>query len=478
VILEWVAGAVAESHDVYFGTDADTVANATKASPEYKGSKALGDESYDPGNLMLNTAYFWRIDEVNDTNPDSPWEGNVWSFTTGDYFVIDDFEIYDANDNQIWFAWHDGLGAGAPGTPGYLPGNGTGSAVGDETTPSYTEETIVHGGNQSMPITFDNNKQGFAKYSEVEYTLTDQKDWTEEGVVNLSLWFRGNPASVGSFAEGPIGTYTMTASGTDIWDVGPSGGPYHDEFHYAYKTLSGTGSIQAKIESIDNTNNWAKAGVMIRETLSGDSKHAMMIVSAASGVSFQRRPETGLASAADTTADLAAPYWVKIERDLAGNFSGYSSADGVAWQKVGLSVPVQMATNVYIGLAVTSHDADLTCQAVLSNVTTTGNVTGQWASQDIGIESNDAEPLYVAVSNASGAPAVVVHDDPAASQIDVWTEWIIPLQDLADLGIALTSVDKIAIGLGTQGNMTVPGGKGKIYVDDIRLLQPAEEPAE
>jgi hypothetical protein len=476
VILEWVAGAVAESHDVYFGMDADAVKNATKASAEYKGPKALGEESYDPGKLTLNTAYFWRIDEVNSTNPDSPWEGNVWSFATGDYFVIDDFEAYDANDNQIWYAWHDGLGAGAQGTPDYLPGNGTGSAVGDEATASYTEETIVHGGNQSMPIVFDNNKQGFAKYSEVELTLADQRDWTEEGVVNLSLWFRGNPPSVGSFAEGPVGTYTMTASGTDIWDVGPADGQYHDEFHFAYKMLTGIGSIQAKVESLDETDPWAKAGVMIRETLNGNSKHAMMIVSAASGVSFQRRPETGGASAADTTADLAAPYWVKIERDLAGNFSAYSSADGVSWQKVGLSEPIQMATNVYIGLAVTSHDAALTCQAVLTNVTTTGNVTGQWASQDIGIESNDAEPLYVAVSNSTGAPAVIVHEDPAAAQINQWTQWIIPLQDLADLGITLTNVDRIAIGLGTQGNTTVPGGKGKMYIDDIRLLQPAPEP--
>jgi hypothetical protein len=478
VVLEWVAGAVAESHDVYFGSDADAVMNATTDSPEYKGSQALGEESYDPGKLTLNTTYYWRIDEVNSTSPDSPWEGNVWSFTTGDYFVIDDFEVYDANDNQIWYAWHDGLGAGAPGTPDYLAGNGTGSAVGDENTASYTEETIVHGGNQSMPLAFDNNKDGFAKYSEVELTLADQRDWTEEGVTNLSLWFRGNPPSVGSFTEGPVGTYTITASGTDIWDVGPADGQYHDEFHFAYKMLTGTGSIQAKVESVTETDAWAKAGVMIRETLNGNSKHAMMIVSAASGVSFQRRPETGGASADDTTADLVAPYWVKIERDIAGNFSAYSSADGVSWQKVGLSEPIQMATNVYIGLAVTAHNATATCEGVITNVTTTGNVTGQWASQDIGIESNDPEPLYVAVSNSTGAPAVIVHDDPAAAQIDTWTQWIIPLQDIADQGITLTNVDSIAIGLGTQGNTTVPGGNGKMYIDDIRLLQPEEEPAE
>ena len=281
VVLSWDAGAVAASHEVYFGTDSEAVKNATKTSSEYKGPKALGEESYDPGKLTLNSTYYWRIDEVNGVSPDSPWAGNVWSFTTGNFFAIDDFEDYDAAENQIWFAWHDGLGAGAPGTPGYIPGNGTGSAVGDETTLSYTEETIVNGGIQSMPLVFDNNKQGYSKYSEVELTLTDQRDWTEEGVVELSLWFHG---------------------------------------------------------------------------------------------------------------------------DL----------------------------------------------------------------------NNSAEPLYVAVSNIAGTPAVVVHDDPAAATIDTWTEWVIPLQAFADQGIILTNVDRIAFGLGTKGNMTVPGGSGKMFYDDVRLYRSRE----
>ncbi len=468
VVLGWDAGAVAASHEVYFGADADAVANATTTSPEYKGPKALGDESYDPGMLTLNTAYYWRIDEVNDS-PDSPWAGNVWSFTTGDYFVIDDFEIYDANDNQIWYAWHDGLGYGAPGTADYFAGNGTGAAVGDETTASYTEETIINGGLQSMPVAYDNNKQGFSKYSEVELTLSAVRDWTAEGVTELSLWFRGYPASVGSFVEGPTGTYTMTASGADIWTES-------DEFHYAYKTLAGVGSMIAKVESIDNTNNWAKAGVMIRESLDPGSVHATMVVTPAQGVSFQRRPMTGAAStsANSTAGDEVAPYWIKIERDIAGNFSAYHSTNGSTWQKQGASENITMGSNVYIGLAVTSHDAALTCQAVFTNVTTTGTVGPQWAHQDIGIASNAAEPLYVAVSNTAGTPAVVVHDDPAAANIDTWTEWVIPLQALADQGIVLTNVDRIAIGLGTQGNTTIPGGSGKMFFDDIRLYQPRE----
>jgi hypothetical protein len=111
---------------------------------------------------------------------------------------------------------------------------------------------------------------------------------------------------------------------------------------------------------------------------------------------------------------------------------------------------------------------------VLSNVTTTGTVSGQWTNEDIGIASNDAEPLYVAVSNSAGQPAVVVNDNSNAAQLDVWTKWVIPLQAFADQGINLTNVDRIAIGLGTQGNTTIPGGSGKMFFDDIRLEREAE----
>jgi hypothetical protein len=468
-ILKWGAGVSATSHEVYFGTDADAVANADKNSPEYKGTKALDDESFDPGKLAWHTEYFWRIDEVNDLNPDSPWVGNLWSFTTGDFLVIDNFEDYDAGENQIWYSWIDGLGFGAPGSDPYNPGNGTGSAVGDENSPSYTEETIVHSGGKAMPLSYDNNKQGYAKYSETELTLTYPRDWTEEDVAELSLWFRGYPGSVGSFVEGPVGTYTMTASGADIWLVN---GVEADEFHFAYKMLTGVGSITARVDSVENTNVWAKAGVMIRETLDPDSAHAMMVVTPAQGVSFQRRPGTGATSANTDAAELAAPYWVKIERDIAGNFTGYSSANGTTWDMLGTE-NIPMGANTYIGLALTSHDADLTCQAVFSNVTTTGTVNGQWAHQDIGILSNDAEPLYVAVSNSTGSPAIVVHDNPAASQIDTWTEWVIPLSALADQGINLTNIDRIALGLGDRNNPQ-PGGSGKMFFDDIRLYRSRE----
>jgi|GEM_PF-1366409 len=471
VSLTWTASLNDVSHDVYFGTDRDAVVNADTSDTTgvYRGRQAA--TSYTPPEVLRwrTTPYYWRIDEYN---PDATISmGDVWSFTVtvADNLVVEDFESYDASEgNHIWFAWHDGIGYGVPGFPPFFTGNGTGAAVGDEATRSFTEESIVHGGGQSMPLSYNNNKQGFAYYSETYLTLVAPRDWTNYDVGELSIWFRGHPGVVGSFVEGPVGTYTMTGSGADIWAVE---GVETDEFHFAYKTLTGAGSIVAKVESVDNTHVWAKAGVMIRETLNPDSAHAMMVVTPSSGVSFQRRRGTGGTRVKMDATGIVAPYWVKIERDLAGNFRAYSSANGSTWQMLGFSEPIQMGANVYIGLAVTSHDAAQTCQAVFSNVTTTGSVGSQWASQDIGITSNDAEPLYVAVSNSAGAPAVVVHDDPAVAQIDTWTEWIIPLQAFADQGIDLANVDRIAIGLGTKGNITVPGGSGKMYFDDIRLCR-------
>ena len=470
-VLSWKSGKRASLHNVYFGMDEEAVRSADTSSPEYKGTQELGSESYDPGILELETSYYWRVDEVNNLDANSPWTGEVWSFTVGDYLIVDDFEAYNTTDNQIWFAWHDGLGAGTPGIDPYFPGNGTGAAIGDDTTGSYTEEIIVHGGGQSMPFWYDNNKQGFAYYSEAEMVLSSGNDWTREGVKELSLWFRGYSATVGSFAEGPTGTYTITASGTDIADQA-------DEFHFAYKMMSGPGSIVARVLSVSDINEpWARAGIMIRETLEPGSKHGFASVTSSSGVASQGRITTDGDSFSSNQGGITAPHWVKLERDMGGNFTASHSVDGTNWVAVSGATAqgIQMTANIYVGLAVTSNNAVETCEAQFSNVTITGNVTQQqWMSQDIGITSNEAESMYVALNGN----AVIYHDDPEASLIDALTEWRIDLQEFADLNVDLTSIDSIAIGIGSKGNMTTPGGVGKMYFDDIRLYRPIAAPEE
>ncbi len=174
--LAWTPGFGA-SYEIYFGADA--------ASLELKGSGSLGSESYDPGLLEWDTTYYWRVDEVNNANPDSPWTGPLWSFTTANFLIIDDFEAYnDINEgepgsNRIYNAWIDG----------YLdPTNG--SQAGHLDAPFY-EESIVHSGNKSMPLYYDNA----VGKSEATLTLTSNRDWTVKGVNTLTIWFRGVAAN-------------------------------------------------------------------------------------------------------------------------------------------------------------------------------------------------------------------------------------------------------------------------------------------
>jgi hypothetical protein len=457
--LTWRPGDTAAQHDIYLGMDEQAVqsADATDTTGIYRGRQA--GTTYTPAEpFEWGQNYFWRIDEFNTDETNS--RGGVRAIMVADFRLIDDFESYTDNDvdnEAIWQNWIDGFG---------VPTNG--SQVG-YVLPPYAEGTIVNGGSQSMPFSYENTVG--VTNSQAELTLAAPRDWTAHGVGILSLWFRGYPPTVGSFTEGPVGTYTMTAAGADI--AGSA-----DQFHFAYKTLTGPGSITARIESISNTHNQAKAGVMIRATLDPNSAHAFACVTPASGVGSLGRTAAAGNSFSTYQPDITAPHWVKLERDVAGYFTVSHSSNGSTWQAVELSTPtaIPMDGTVYVGLALTSHNTAETCEATFSNVAITGTVGIPWTHQDIGILGNDAEPLYVAVTDSAGALAVVPHDDPAAATIDTWTEWPIDLQKFVDQGVNLANVDKIAIGLGTQSNMAAPGGSGTLFIDDIKLLRLAEEP--
>jgi len=179
-ILSWSPGDYAAAHQLYFGTDEEAVRNATTVSDEYRATKNLGSESYDPGKLAWHTTYYWRVDEVNNLNPDSPWVGNVWSFTVADFIEIDGIEDYnDYPPDEIFSTWIDGW---------EVPENGSMAGHAD---PPFAETDNVHGGRQSMPVYYENN----FKYSEATLTLVSARDWTEEGVGALSLWFYGDTAN-------------------------------------------------------------------------------------------------------------------------------------------------------------------------------------------------------------------------------------------------------------------------------------------
>ncbi len=463
--LAWQPGNTADKHDVYFGKDAGAVTDADACSPEYKGRQA--DPSYSVDGLVEfgGGTYFWRIDEV-EAGAKAIHKGHVWAFTVADYLIVDGFESYTDNNidlEAIFQTWIDGWGYTTPAPGG--KGNDTGSTVGYGEAP-FDEHTIVHGGRQSMPLEYNNIGQPY--YSETDRTWTVGQDLTLNGMDTLSLWFRGQPIK---FVDKGNNAFTVSASGGDIYGTA-------DDFRFVYKRLSGNGSITTRVESIGNSDGYAKAGVMVRATLDADSMYALVALSPANGTTFEYRPAASAnaaSGAAWTGGTTKAPYWLRLTRT--GNaLKAETSPDGKTWTVSGADQTITMASNVYIGLCVTSHNAAASTTAEFSDTAATGGVSGEWQQVWIGDDpdlANTPANLYVAITDSSNKTAVVNKPDLNAVLTTIWTEWQIPLSQFT--GANPRTMKKMVIGVGDR-KATAPGGTGKLYIDDIRVIKPAAQP--
>ena len=461
-VLSWRPGHEAASHKVTLSTDKQAVTDGTAPV------STVAKPRYEPASLQYGTTYYWKVSEVNEATTPSAWDSDVWSFTTKEYTTIEDFESYtDDEGSRIYQTWIDGMGPDAK-----TPGNGSGAVVGNDPAP-FAERTIVHGGAQSMPLEYNNVKTPY--YSETDRTWTAAQNWTLNGADTLALYFRGRAVS---FLEKSAGNIVMGGGGTDIWNTA-------DQFRFAGKRLTGNGTIVAKVESLVNTDPWAKAGVMIRESMAPGSRYAIVLASPGNGVHFQARMMTDVAAVSDNTAPAAStaeqnalrvPVWLKLER-TGNSFSGFYSTDGVKWTTITWSPQTinMLASPVYIGLAVTSHTAAAQTTAEFSNVSMTGGVTGAWESQAIGVAqpSNAPGQLYVVVQDSAGKSKVVNHPDPAATTAVSWQEWRIPLSEFTSAGVKMTAVKKMVIGVGDRASPK-PGGAGRLYIDDIGFGRPAK----
>ncbi len=442
-VLSWRPGREAVSHKVYLSGDLQAVVDGTALVG------TVTENNYQASGLEYGKTYYWKIDEVNDAATPAVREGAVWSFSTAEFFAVDDFESYNDDDNRIYDIWIDGFTTKA-----------SGSTVGNLQAP-FAEQTTVHGGYQAMPMDYDNSAAPY--YSEAEQTFDSPQNWTASGADSLVVWYRGQAPGFAQLASGNI---VMSALGADIWNTA-------DEFRYAYKTLNGDGAMVARVESIVQSDVWAKGGVMIRQSIEAGSNHATMALtpSGGNGASFQHRLTVGgVSTSNDSTTAVKAPYWVKIERK--GNaFSGFMSPDGNTWTQLGTPQTVAMTGPVLIGLAVCSHNPGTATAAEFSNITTTGGVTGSWQITDIGVEhpkGNSIEGLYLSVKDSSGKTKVVQNPDAAATTSMAWQEWRIPLSEFTSAGVKMNAVKSLAIGV---GNKAAPkaGGTGRVYIDDVQV---------
>ncbi|MHC4808066.1 MAG: discoidin domain-containing protein, partial [Planctomycetota bacterium] len=194
VILAFRAGREAAEHDVYFSSNEQAVIDGNAPVT------TVTEASYGPLSLDLSNTYYWKVSEVNIAESPTTWDGDVWNFTTQEYFVVDDFESYndldpdDPESNRIFNVWIDGYGVAT-----------NGSLVGYE-NPPFCEQTIVHGGKQAMPLSYSNT--GGATYSEAERSLAAAQNWTQAGAATFVLYFHG--------AEGNTGQLYVKVNGTKV----------------------------------------------------------------------------------------------------------------------------------------------------------------------------------------------------------------------------------------------------------------------
>ncbi len=184
VTLGFRAGREADTHDVYLSSDEQAVIDGNAPV------STVTEASYGPLSLDLGKTYYWKINEVNEAEAPTTWQGDIWNFTTHEFFVVDDFEDYnDYEPDEIWRTWVDGYGISTNGSTVGHPAPDWGAGE------HYAETTIVHGGSQTMPFFYSNT--GGATYSEGERTFAVPQDWTAAGVQTLALHFRGTAGNTG-----------------------------------------------------------------------------------------------------------------------------------------------------------------------------------------------------------------------------------------------------------------------------------------
>jgi len=178
VVLGFREAREAARHDVYISSDEQAVIDGTAPA------NTVTEASYGPLALDLSTAYYWRVDEVNDAETPATWQGDIWNFSTQEFLVVDDFEDYNEIEPfTVYNTWTDGYQDQTNGsTIGYILGN-------------PQETGIFHGGKQSAPVMYDNSVASFSEVTVSTDELSIGRDWTKGGAETLVLWFYGDPAN-------------------------------------------------------------------------------------------------------------------------------------------------------------------------------------------------------------------------------------------------------------------------------------------
>ena len=464
ITLSWSAGDFAVSHDVYLGEDYDEVSIATTDSDVFRGNQTTtfyvaGFPGYAyPDGLIPGTTYYWRIDEVNDADPNSPWKGPIWSFsippkTAYNPVPTDNAEAVGPDD--VTLSWTAGFGAKLHTI--YI-GN------------DYDEVSNATGGMMQGAATYN---AGSLDAEMVYYWRVDEFDAVQ--TYKGDIWTFTTPGAVG--VPKPADKATGVAMTTSLsWSAATNA-----TSHEVYLGLDKEAVRNADTSSPEYQGSAALGSESIDPGKLAWHTMYYWRVDAITNTGTVKGPVWTFTTADFISVDDFESY---TDDDVAGEaiwqhwIDGFGTTDNGA-QAGNLLPPYCEQTIVHGGAQSMplfyTNEAGVTNSEAALTLTTTRDWTeegvGELSLWIRGSANNTAEPVYVAISNASGAPVIVANDDSAVAQKGKWTQWLIPLQTFADQGINLTNVDKIAIGLGSKSGMTVVGGTGTLYVDDIALYR-------
>jgi uncharacterized repeat protein (TIGR03806 family) len=214
-----------------------------------------------------------------------------------------------------------------------------------------------------------------------------------------SPWNNGDVGSVGQLGSATYtnGVFTVSGSGADIFENA-------DAFQFVYQPWSGDGQIVARVTGVQNSDGWAKSGVMFREALGADSRHALMLVSATEGAGYERRLTAGGSTTWTAGALAGAPYWVKLTR-TGNSFKAYGSTNAINWTLTGTDT-ISMASNIYAGLAVTAHNDGALNTSTFTDVLVSGKLPAPWTNSDVGAVGRAGSASYGSgVFSVNGAGA-------------------------------------------------------------------------
>jgi hypothetical protein len=405
------------------------------------------------------TTYYWRIDEVNDADPNSPWKGDVWSFS------IPPKTAYDPDPAD---------GAGITETTVTLQWT-AGFAAKLHTIYFGDDFDTVANAAVGMPAGTPSYNPGPLEVEKVYYWRVDEFDGIE--TYKGDVWTFTTPGAVGS--PQPANGAADVAMATILNWTPAANAASHQVYlgldkdavrsadiaspEYKGSRTPGAESVDSGLLEANATYYWRVDAVYDGTPLKGPvwsfTVGAHLLID-----DFERYTD------GDTGFDINIwQVWI----------DGFGVADNGA--QVGNLMPPYCELTIVHGGAQSMplfyvNEAGVTnSEAVLPLTALRDWTLGGVAELSLwfrGVSDNAAEPLYVAISNSTGAPAIAAYEDPSAALVSSWTQWRIPLQAFAGQGINLANVDKIAIGLGSKAGVAAPGGSGTMYIDDIRLYRP------